>query len=76
MTKVQPDEHTAGVREIADDLLDRHRQPANEGWDGQDLIALGQLWVLVEVDDLEPIASSKMLLAHVPQVPKRGNRSR
>ena len=38
-SKIQPDQHPFGVRQVADDLLDRRGQPAHQGRQREDLIA-------------------------------------
>src|ERR1051326_8183732 len=75
-TEIQSDEHAFGVREIADDLLDRFGQPAHERGNGENLIALRELWILHEIDHLDLVSAVQMRLADVPQVREGENRFR
>ena len=61
--EIQPDQHPFGVREVADDFLDRFRQPSHERRYGEDLVAARELWILQEIDDLDLIAAQQVLLA-------------
>jgi hypothetical protein len=74
--QIQADENAFGVREIPDDLLDRFGKTPDERRDRQDLIALGQLRVLQEIDDLDLIVPVQMFLANLLQVSEGKNRLR
>ena len=74
--QIQPDENAFGVREIPDDLLDRFGETPVERRDRQDLIALGQLRVLQEIDDLDLIVPVQMFLTDLLQVSEGKNRLR
>ena len=75
-TEIQPDEHAVRVREVADDLLDRFRQPSHERGHGQDLVAARELRVFQEIDDLDLVAAQQMLLADLLQILEGQNRLR
>ena len=64
------------MREVADDLLDWFRQPSHERGYGQDLVALCELWILQEIDDLDLIAPPQMLLADLLQIREGQDRLR
>ena len=74
--EVQPDEDAFRVREVADDLLDRFRQPPHERGHGQDLVAARELWILQEIDDLDLVAALQVLLADLLQVREGQDRLR
>src|SRR5262245_33216529 len=73
---IEADENAIGVREIADDLAHGLGKPAHERRHREDLIAGGQLRILDQVDDLDPIPPGQMLLADSLQIRERGDRSR
>src|SRR3954470_11889323 len=75
-SEVQTDQDPLGVGEVADDLAHRFGQPALEGGDGDDLLALGQLRALEQVDDLDGVLAGEVLLADLPEVGERRGRSR
>ena len=58
-SNVEADEHTLSVRQVANDLLDRLRQPSYEGWNRQYLVPAGELRVLEKVHDLDLVFSRK-----------------
>ena len=76
VTQIQPDEHAFRVREVADDLLDRFRQPPHERRHGQDLVAARELRILQQIDDLDLVAPLQMLLADLLQVREGQDRLR
>src|SRR5579872_2248381 len=67
-TEVQTHEHPFGVREVADDFLDRLRQPSHERGQSEDLVALSELGPLYEIDDLDLVSTLQMLFADFPQI--------
>src|SRR5580765_3392552 len=75
-TEIQSYEHTLRVRQIADDPLDRFGQPSHERRQRQDLVAVGELRVLDEIDDLDLVASRQVRFADLPQIGERQDRLR
>ena len=67
-TEIQPHEDALGVREIADDLLDRFRQLAHQRWDRQNLVAARELRVFQQIDNLDAVPAGQMLFANAPEV--------
>jgi len=65
---VQPDEDTLGVREVSDDPAHRLGQTADERRHGEDLIARGELGILDQVDDLDPVPPGQVLLADLLEI--------
>ena len=74
--QVESDEHPFLVRQIADDLLHRRRQVANQRRQRHDLIAARELRLLQQIDDFDPVASGQMLFADRLEIPQRRRRSR
>ena len=74
--QVEAHEDAVRVREVADDLLDRFRQPPYERWHGQDLVALCELRILNEIDDLDLVAAVQVFLADLLQVSEGQGRLR
>jgi hypothetical protein len=66
--KVKTDEHTLGVRQIANDLLDGLRQLSHESGDRQYLIAARELRVLEKIDELDRVPSRQIVVADLPEV--------
>lgn len=75
-TEIQPDEDAFRVGEIADDLLDWLGQPSDEGGDSEDLVALGELRILHEVDHFDFVPSQEMRLADLLQIRQGKDRFR
>src|SRR5580765_4337451 len=75
-TEIQSHEDAFGVREIADDLLDRFGQPAHERGKGEDLVAVSELGILHEIDHLDLVTAVEVLLADLPQIREGENRFR
>ena len=65
LPEIQTDEHTLGIREIADDLANRWRQPAFQGGNGHDLLTLSELRPFQQVDHLDGVPPRQVLLADV-----------
>ena len=65
---VESDENAFLVGKVADDLLDRLRQPAHERWHGENLIACGELRGLRQVDDLDAVLPGEMGLADALEI--------
>src|SRR5574340_341424 len=63
LRELQPDQRAFGIRKIADDLADRHRELAHQRRDGDDLVILGEARVLQQVDDLDLVAAGEVLVA-------------
>lgn len=74
--KIQPHNDTLGLGEVANDFLDRRREPSHQGRNGDDLIALGQLWLLQQVDDFDTVLALLLVLANLLEVGDRRNRIR
>src|SRR5262249_23694373 len=67
-TEVETDEDALGVREIADDLLDRHRQTAHQRRDREDLVALSELRIDDQIDHLDAVPAGEMLVTELLQI--------
>ena len=76
LAKVQPDQHTFGIRQVADDFLDRRGQPAHQRRQRQDLVAPPQLRIFEQVDDFDAVAPREVLVADLAQVRERAHRLR
>ena len=61
--EVEAHQHAVLVRQIADDALHRRRQAADQRRHRDNLNGPGQLRMLHQVDDLNPVASGEMLFA-------------
>src|SRR5690242_14844206 len=48
---IQSYQRTLDLGEVSNDFLDRRREPSDQCWNGNDLIALRQLRLLQQVDD-------------------------
>lgn len=66
--EVKSDQYALGVGEVADDFPDRFRQLSNQGGDGQDLIAPGQLGIDQQVNQFDLILAGQMVFADLLQV--------
>src|SRR5262245_56943695 len=75
-TEIEPDEYALDVRQVADDLLDWYRKATHQGRHRQNLIAPPKLRVLDQIDDLDAVAASQVLVADLPQVRERADRLR
>ena len=64
----EANQHALGVGQVTNDLAQRRWQPPNQCRNGQDLIAFGQLRLLEQIDDLDSIATRKVLFAQAFQV--------
>jgi hypothetical protein len=74
--QVESNEQTFLVREIADDLFHRRRQPPYKRRQRDNLIAAGELWVLQQIDHLDPVSPGEMLFAHIFEIAQRGRTAR
>ncbi len=63
-----------GIGEGADDLADGRGQFSHEGRDGEDLVALGKLGMLHEIDDLDVVTAGEVLFADELEIAKGGER--
>src|SRR5215470_844305 len=71
---IEPDQHLLGIRQIANDALERLGQMSDQSRNGDDLIALRQRGFFHQVNDLDRVAARQMLLAELLQVGDRGHR--
>src|SRR5262249_4879635 len=71
--EIEPDQHTFGIRQIADDAPDRLRKLPDQCRDCDNLIALRKTWILHQVDDVDVVATRKMRLAQPLQVGDGGH---
>jgi hypothetical protein len=69
--QVEADQDPLGVREVADDAADRLGQLLDDRRRRQDLLVLGQLGPLQDVDDDQVVLPFELLLADAPQVGDR-----
>jgi hypothetical protein len=60
---IKPNDYLLGVRQIANDLLERLGQPAYQRRYGHDLISSRQLRIFQEVDDFDAILAAQELVA-------------
>src|SRR6185437_14240350 len=65
-----------GVRKVADDAFHGLRELPDQRWDRQDLVGLGELGPLRQVDDLDLVVPLQALVAEFTQVREGGARSR
>src|SRR5260370_26448668 len=63
---IQPNQRSLGFGEVSDDFLYWRRQPAHQGWNGDDLVALCQLRVLEQVDDFDTVLALQLVLTNLP----------
>ena len=68
LDEIDADEDPFQPREVTDVLPQRIRQAANQGRDRQDLIVLGQLGLLQQVNHGDAIAALEMGFAELFQV--------
>src|SRR5580698_1920239 len=73
-TKIQANQDPLGIGQVTDDLLDRLGQPPHQGRNRENLVALGQLRLLDQIDDLDVILAFQMLFADLLQILKRRDR--
>src|SRR5580700_9768942 len=66
--KLQSDQQTVAVGEVADELADRRREPSDHSGRGQDLVSGGSARVLEHVHDLDRVAACQVLLAGAAQI--------
>ena len=67
-TQIQPHEHTVHIGEISNNLADRYRQVPDERRNREDLVPLGQLGILDQVDYFQLIFPVQMLSANSLEV--------
>ncbi len=72
--EIESNQHPLTIREIADDFLDRGRQPSDQSGNGDNLIAACQLRVAQEIDDFDPISASHVRLANLLEIAERRDR--
>ncbi|MEY2525758.1 MAG: hypothetical protein QOE73_529 [Verrucomicrobiota bacterium] len=73
-TEVETDENALDVGEVADDLADRRGQFPYERWYGQNLIALRELRIFQQIDNLDVVAASEVVFADLLEIAKGGDR--
>jgi hypothetical protein len=69
--ELETEQHLLLVGEVADDLTQRWRQLLDQSGRREDLVVLGELRMLEDVDDLELILALQLLLADATQVGDR-----
>ena len=74
--QIQPHNDALGLREVPNDFLDRRREPSNQCGNSNDLIALGQLRLLKQIDDFDAVLAVQFVLANLLEVGNRNNRIR
>ena len=62
--QVQSEEHFVQVRHVADEPLQREREPLDERGHRHNLLVSGQIRMLVDVDDFQVVPALQVLLAH------------
>src|SRR4051812_46369767 len=66
--QVETEQHLVEVGHVADQALQGERQPLDERGHGDNLFVARQLRMFADVDDLEPVPSAQILLAHAGNV--------
>jgi hypothetical protein len=66
--QVKAHEHPLRIREVPDDFPDGLRELSHESGKREDLIALGELGILQQVNDLDAILASQMFFADLFEV--------
>jgi hypothetical protein len=67
-SNVESDEHTLGVRQIADNFADWRRQSPYESWNRQYLVSTGELRVLQKIDDFNLVFSTKVFFTDLLEI--------
>ena len=75
-TEIQPDQDPFGVRQVADDLLDRSGSRRTSVGSARIWSPRPELRILQEIDDLDPVAPLQVLLADLLQVREGADRLR
>jgi hypothetical protein len=65
---LEAEQHLVLVGQIADHASQRRRKPLDERRRRENLVVLGRLWMLENVDDLKVVLASELLIADAPQV--------
>ena len=65
-----------GIGQVADDFADRRRQFPHQRRHGQNLVALRELRIFHQVDDLDAVATGQVLFAELLEIAKGGDRFR
>ena len=73
--QIHPHQNPLGVGEVADDLAYRWREFTHQGGDGQNLVVLGQMGRLHQVNHLNLVAPFQVLFTEALEVGKRRQRS-
>jgi hypothetical protein len=68
LSELEAEEDFLGIGEIADDAAERRRQLLDQRRRRQNLVLLGQLRILQDVDDLELIAAGQIGFADALEV--------
>jgi hypothetical protein len=73
---LQPQQHLFLVGQVADYPPEGKRERFDQGWRRQDFFVFRDFRVLLDIDDLEIVASFELLLAYATQVRDRRSGSR
>ena len=71
-SNIEADEHLLCIGQVTDNLADRYWQFPHQRRDGQNLVALRKVWSLRQVDDIDVIASSEILLTEFLEITQCG----
>src|SRR5580765_419635 len=74
--KIESEQYAVAVRHVADDPAHRQRELSDERRSGNNLLALGQERLLVDVDHFEIVPALEVLVAYRPKVVHGAERSR
>jgi len=74
--KIQPYNDTLGLGEVSKDFFDRRREPSYQSRNGNDLITLGQLRLLQQVNHFDAVLALQFVLTNLLEVGDRNNRVR
>src|ERR1700689_2938146 len=71
--EIKPDQNSFGVGQVPDDFANRHRKFAHYSWHRQNLVALRELRIFHQIDDLDAVAAGEMFLAELFEIAKCGD---
>ena len=69
--EIESQQHVIAVRHVADDPAHRQRELLDERRYCDDLLTLGENWLLVNIDDFEIVPPFEILVADGPEVVDR-----